>query len=159
MLKKEKTMKKSFVWFIFVLFSLLLLFGCGLVRKKSEKVKDAGNIAGIVFDVTTIQPLSGAIIYVEEMKTIGTKTDTLGRFWLSSIPIGEYKIQAEKIYYYRAKISEVKVSNDSTSLVLCPLVHTSIPEEPHWYPWQENKVKCDSTEFYRTYYKTLLRKK
>ncbi len=154
-------MKKSLIWFIPVLFSLLLLFSCSSFRKKaeSEKVKKTGNIAGIVFDVQTMQPLSGAVVYVEGMITIGTKTDALGRFWLSSIPVGEYKILAEKIYYYRGEIREVKVYNDSTSIVLHYLVTMAIPERPYWGIWEDNKVKCDSIEFYSNYYRVLLREK
>ena len=138
-------------------------------RKKFEEIfyiqpvtKDSryktGNIAGIVVDKQTMRPLSGAVVYVEGMPTIGTKTDTLGRFWLSNVRMGEYKIQAQKITFHSTRISNVKVFNDSTSIVLFNLVTMAI-ERPHGYIWQENKVKCDSTEFYNNYYKTLLRKK
>lgn len=141
-------------------------------RKKFEEIfyiqpvtKDSryktGNIAGIVFDIQTMQPLSGAWVYIEGMREMGTstKSDTLGRFWLSNVRVGKYNIRAEKIYYYSGMISEVKVANDSTSIVLFRLVYTLIPERPWPYPWEENKVKCDSAEFYNNYYKALLRKK
>jgi hypothetical protein len=119
-----------------------------------------GNIAGIVYDVSTMEPLSGAWVYIEGMREMGTKSDTLGRFWLSSVSDGEYSIQASQIGFFVSKILNVKVYNDSTSIILFNLINLAIPEKPyHSYPWQENKVKCDSTEFYNNYYKTLLRKK
>jgi len=154
-------MKRSFIPFILLLFSLSLIFSCGSLRKKteSEKAKKTGNIAGIVLDVITEETLAGAAVYIEGLQTIGTKTDTLGRFWLYSIPIGEYSVQASHIGFYTGRIPDVKVYDDSTSIVLFNLVTMAIPERPHWYSWQEKKVKCDSTEFYSTYYKTLLRKK
>jgi len=154
-------MKRSFIPLILLLFSLWLLFSCGSLRKKteSEKAKKTGNIAGIVLDVITEETLAGAAVYIEGLQTIGTKTDTLGRFWLYSIPIGEYSVQASHIGFYTGRIPDVKVYDDSTSIVLFNLVTMAIPERPHWYSWQEKKVKCDSTEFYNNYYKTLLRKK
>lgn len=125
-----------------------------------KKNLGTGNIAGIVVDKQTLLPLSGAVVYVEGMPTIGTKTDTLGRFWLSSVSDGEYSIQASQIGFFVSKILNVKVYNDSTSIILFNLVNLAIPEKPyHSYPWQENKVKCDSLEFYASYYKTLLRKR
>ncbi len=162
MLKKEKTMGKRFIWFIFVLFSLLLLFGCGSFRKKagSDKAKKTGNVAGIVFESVTGEPLSGANVYVEGMTTIGTKTDTLGRFWLSSVPGGEYVFWAKKIPFHGTRVSNLKVVKDSTSIVVCDLAPSAIPEhQSRWYIWQGVRAKCDSTEFYNNYYKTLLRKK
>jgi hypothetical protein len=52
----------------------------------------------------------------------------------------------------------VIVFNDSTSIVLFNLVTMAI-ERPYGYIWEENKIKCDSLEFYASYYKTLLRKR
>ncbi len=158
MLKKEKTMGKRFIWFIFVLFSLLLLFGCGSLRKKteSEKVKKTGNIAGIVFDSQTMQPLVGANVYVEGVATIGTKSDTLGRFWLSSVPAGEYTIWATKIPYSGTKISKVEVFADSTSIVMSKLCPSLIPEWWWcWGDWDGKIIKTDSISFFKNYEKLL----
>jgi len=155
-------MRKRFILFIILLFSLSLLFSCGSLRKKteSEKAKKTGNIAGMVFDVQTMQPLSGANVYAEGITTIGTKTDTLGRFWLSAVPVGEYVFWAKKIPFHGTRVSNLKIVKDSTSIVVCDLAPSAIPEhQSRWYIWQEIRAKCDSTEFYSNYYKTLLRKK
>jgi len=118
-----------------------------------------GNIAGMILDAITGEPLAGVTVLIEKIPTKGTRSDTLGRFWLSYISVGEYSIQASQIGFYTGKISNVKVFDDSTTIVLFNLRTMAIPERPHSYSWLGNKIKCDSTEFYKNYYKTLLRKK
>ncbi len=154
-------MKKGFVWFIFILFSLLLLYSCGSLRKKAEqeKGKKTGNIAGIVFDVTTMQPLSGTVVYIEEVQTIGTKSDSLGRFWLSNVRLGEYKILAQKITFHTTKISNVKVFNDSTSIVVFRLCIAAIEPWGCSGEWDGKIIKTDSASFFRTQYKDLVKNK
>lgn len=155
-------MKRSFILFIFLVFSLSLLFGCGSFRKKtdSEKAKKTGNIAGIVLESNTGQPLSGVTLSLEGIPGRGAKSDTLGRFWISSVPAGEYVFWAKKIAFNATRVSNLKVTKDSTSIIVCDLNPGAIPErDQRWYSWQENKARCDSTEFYNNYYKALLRKK
>jgi len=154
-------MKKSLILFICFLFSLSLIFSCSSFRMKteSEKAKKTGNIAGIVFDGNTGEPMAGVTIYIKEIQTIHTRSDSLGRFWLSFVPIGGYEVWAERIYYYRGEIKEVEVFNHSTSIVLYYLRHTTIPERPHWYDWDGKIIKTDSISFFITQYKNLLKKK
>jgi hypothetical protein len=141
----------------------LSLFGCGSFRKKtgSEKVKEIGNIAGIVFDGSSGEPLSGTSIYIEEMPVIRTTSDSLGKFWLSSVPLGDYKIWAEKTGFpINRRISHLIVFQDSTSLAVFRLYPSAHPRgDLRWIPWTGKTIVIDSVDFYNSYSKKLLRKK
>jgi hypothetical protein len=156
-------MKKNLILFIILLFSLLSLFGCGSFRKKtgSEKVKEIGNIAGIVFDGSSGEPLSGTSIYIEEMPVIRTTSDSLGRFWLSSVSLGDYRIWVEKDGFpINRRISHLRVAQDLTSLVVFRVYPSAHPEDNlRWIPWTEKKIAIDSADFFKNYSKKLLRKK
>lgn len=156
-------MKKNLILFIILLFSVWLLFSCGLFRRKTgyEKVKKTGNIAGVVLDGSNGEPLAGASIYIEEMPEIRTTSDSFGKFWLSSVPLGDYKIWAEKTGFpINRRISHLIVCQDSTSLAVFRLYPSVHPRgDLRWISWTGKRIVIDSSDFYNSYSKKLLRKK
>lgn len=157
-------MKRSFILFIFLVFSLSLLFGCGSFRKKteSEKAKKTGNIAGIVFESDTGDPLNGVTLSLEPTLGRGARSDTLGRFWISHVPPGEYVFLANKIPFSGTKVSHLKVVKDSTSIVVCRLCSSGIPEWWWcWSDWEANDrvIKTDSTSFFKKDYRNIQKNK
>lgn len=149
-------MKKNLILFILLPFLLSVVFSCGSVRKKteSEKVKKTGNIAGIVLDGS--QPVGGSEITLEEIPGRVARSDTLGRFWLSSVPVGGYALQANKLPYHGTRVSHLQIARDSTSIVICRLYPSLIPES--WWcrgDWAAERkvIKTDSVSFFQRDYK------
>lgn len=78
---------------LFIQFSLLLgLLGSTAATAQNE------SIEGIVRDAATQQALPGVNVVIVGT-TYGTATDTNGRFVLSSIPVGDYRLTASFIGY------------------------------------------------------------
>ncbi len=156
-------MKKSLILSICLL-SLFLIFNCSSARKKieSENMKKTGNIAGIVLESNTGQPLSGVTLSVEPSLGRGARSDTLGRFWISNVSPGEYTFLANKIPFSGTKVSHLKVVKDSTSIVVCRLCSSGIPEWWWcWSDWTEDRkvIKTDSVSFFSTQNRILFREK
>lgn len=152
-------MKKSFILTILM---RAILSGLILDNGSGQKAK-RGNIAGVVLDDVSGEPLFGASIYFEGISGSYRVRDTLGRFWLPSIPVGEYNLWAGMIGYNQMRVSHLRVTDGMTSLVAFRLSTTLVTFKKRrvgdqWQRWQDNKVSCDSTEFFQHYYKKLLRK-
>ena len=70
------------------------------------------TIKGSVVDLDTQTPLIGATVIIRGSDPLrGATTDTEGYFWISSVPIGRYDIQANYMGYKPNIIPEIVVSS------------------------------------------------
>lgn len=87
-------MRKIYLSFGFILFTLI-----SFAQKN-------GKISGIAFDTITKQPIAGATVTVVEKKDSSlvsfTMTDNAGRFELSGIRNGEYRLMISHVNYHNS---------------------------------------------------------
>lgn len=87
---------------IFYLSLICILFSVSAFAQKK------GSIKGVAFDTLTRQPVAGATITLVEKKDSSlvsfTMTDNGGRFELSGIPNGEYRLMITHVNYHNSNI-------------------------------------------------------
>jgi len=88
---------------------------------------DTGIIEGIVTDVQTKESISGVNIIIEGT-TLGTLTHINGRYSISGVPTGRYKVIASRIGY-KPMMNRVIVSMNEVSILNFELLETAIPIE------------------------------
>ena len=88
---------------------------------------DNGVIEGIITDVRTKEPISNVNIIIEGT-TLGTLTHTNGRYIISGVPTGKYKVIASRIGYKPA-MNRVIISTNKASILDFELLKTAIPLE------------------------------
>ena len=88
---------------------------------------DTGVIEGIITDVRTKEPISDVNIMLEGT-TLGTLTHTNGRYFISGVPTGKYKVIASRIGYKPA-FNRVIISTNKASILDFELLKTAIPLE------------------------------
>lgn len=85
--------------------SLLLLMSINVVVAQSRQV-----VTGVVTDKITSLPIQFANVSVlNSQPSIGSATDSLGRFILYNVPIGRYDIKVSFIGYNDRVVREVLV--------------------------------------------------
>lgn len=87
-----------------------------------------GSIGGIVKDKTTGEALMGATVQIEGTTT-GTVTDLDGRFLLSDIPAGHYRISIQYISYNPLQINDIHVTAGKTTVVEAEMTEASLALE------------------------------
>ena len=94
---------------IITLSTLLLALGTII-----SHAQGTGSFKGKIIDQTTKQPISGATITIHKT-ALGTTTDSLGIFFINSIPIGSISVSISSIGFQTKFISEVIISQHKTS--------------------------------------------
>ena len=79
------------------LFSVLVLLSISIGIGIAAEVPN-GRIAGVVIDASSKEPLSGATLYVEELKKT-ILTDEKGEYAVLDVPIGTYTIIVNYVGY------------------------------------------------------------
>jgi hypothetical protein len=117
--------------------------------------QDFGSLEGLVCDSTENQNLPYVNIILLDTK-IGTFSDTLGRFELNNIPVGEYNIEFSYIGYSKKKLERLRIFKDSTLFIKislfnceydvlgrknCPICKKSDEVIPIVYGWPSRKTK------------------
>jgi len=87
---------------------------------------DKGNISGTVTDASTGNGISGATVVTG---SFSTTTDTTGKFTLSNIPVGVYKLTASAQGYNSAESDFVGVAAGQTSEVNFALSAVQAPNQ------------------------------
>ncbi|UCH11055.1 MAG: carboxypeptidase-like regulatory domain-containing protein [Fidelibacterota bacterium] len=88
----------------------------------------SGKIAGRVTDSSTGQPLPGANVVVEGT-TLGAAADENGEYYILNVGPGWYEVRAQVIGYTIARVLEVRVQSDITTVVNVELAPTIIEGE------------------------------
>src|SRR5215471_7216816 len=83
----------------------LLLLSFGAFAQSSQTVR------GVVTDRTSEKPLPGVTVVVAGTDpVIGTTTDTLGRYILTSVPLGRHQLSFGSAGYHGVSIPEVLIT-------------------------------------------------
>jgi hypothetical protein len=88
----------------------------------------SGKIAGRVTDTATGQPLPGANVVVEGTN-LGAAADEKGEYYILNVGPGWYEVRAQVIGYTIARVLEVRVQSDITTVVNMELTPTIIEGE------------------------------
>jgi hypothetical protein len=107
-------MRKIYLSLVFVLFASVAF------------TQRNGNIKGVAFDTLSRQPVAAATVTVVEKKDSSlvsfTMTDNAGRFQLSGIPNGEYRLLITHVNYHNSNIfftvSDTNKSHDLTNITM-----------------------------------------
>ncbi|MCP4566425.1 MAG: carboxypeptidase-like regulatory domain-containing protein, partial [FCB group bacterium] len=102
-----------------ILTALLLLVGQILIAKPS------GRISGIVTDSQTGEDLNGVSVMIDGTNK-GAKTDLDGKFLISNIPPGTYRLMATSVGFCTVLVLDVEVLADSTTYVLIRMTKSVI---------------------------------
>lgn len=73
--------------------------------------KPTQTVRGVIIDSQTKVPIEFASVQIVELPTLGSVTDSLGRFRLSNIPVGRYTIQTSLMGYRTQLITELSVTS------------------------------------------------
>ncbi|UCD36981.1 MAG: carboxypeptidase-like regulatory domain-containing protein, partial [Fidelibacterota bacterium] len=87
-----------------------------------------GKIAGRVIDAETGDPLAGANVVVEGTN-LGAAADELGEYYILNVTPGYYEVRAQVIGYATARVLEVRVQSDITTVVDIELTPTVVEGE------------------------------
>lgn len=105
-----KRMKRKFYFLLFA----LMFVGNGAFAQVRE-----GQITGIVIDNTDEEPLTGATVYIEELKK-GNIAGKHGEFSFSGIPFGTYTLSVKYIGYH-TQASKLTVSKENAKRTIVRL--------------------------------------
>ncbi len=85
-----------------------------------------GTITGKLIDYHSNEPIYGAKIVLEKT-TYTTKTDKAGKFTLSNIPPGTYKLNIFHSRYPSGGAKPITVKKDSTSIFDLSMMESATP--------------------------------
>jgi outer membrane receptor protein involved in Fe transport len=108
---------------------LVLLMGA------TVHAQDQGSVSGVVVSSWDGTPLGGATVTVRGT-TLGTQTDSSGRFQLDGVPMGEQVLRFSKSGYASAVVSDVRVLPGQTTTVNGNL-------RPEFYEMEEYEVTAE----------------
>ncbi len=100
---------------------LSAFFFCALILPARAQT---GSIRGTVVDATTQQPLPGVNVVLADT-SIGTATDTNGRFEITGLPPGTYTVRASFIGYAPQSKAEIRVRSSRPTQVTFELEERS----------------------------------
>lgn len=113
--KKHIKMKTFFHTFMMVGILLTTLFSAN-----AQTIKQ--TLKGKVFDQTTLEPLLGATIVVENTNpSIGVVTDENGHFTVENLPIGRYNLHVSYVGYETTIVAQVMVTSGKEVVLEVPL--------------------------------------
>lgn len=98
---------------IYLTFIILIVLLHSPVNLLSQKTQKTYQVSGELIDINTRKPLAFAVVLLYksgEKTNYYSITDTLGRFTISNVPYGIYKIQASLLGYKNFMTEEFKTS-------------------------------------------------
>ena len=116
-------MKQLFQIFL----SVIMLTGVGITDAVAAETPNA-HIEGVVIDAASKEPLSGATLFIEELKKT-VLTDANGEYSVPDIPVGTYTITINYVGY-TSKTQKISVSadNDKKSIIRLTAQSQSLKE-------------------------------
>jgi len=87
----------------------------GLVTATTAVAQSNGKISGRVVDASNGEALIGVNIVIDGQPSLGTVTDTEGRYFLLSVPPGTYTVVMSYIGFSNTRFEEVDVSSGRTT--------------------------------------------
>lgn len=78
-------------------------------RQKTQKLTQ--TIRGVVVDSKTNTPIEFATVRVVHSATLGSTTDSLGRFRIEHVPVGRHNIEASYVGYSTGVLNEIPVTS------------------------------------------------
>jgi TonB-linked SusC/RagA family outer membrane protein len=84
-----------------------------------------GSLTGIVRDVGSQQPLSGAEVTIAAVPGLGGRTDAKGRFGIANVPAGQHEVRARMLGYKPAS-QTVTVRDGAATDVTFDLAQTAL---------------------------------
>jgi TonB-linked SusC/RagA family outer membrane protein len=98
-----------------VLIAFLLVLASSLVTV-AQAQGGAGLVTGIVSDSATGQPVGEALVTVLGTR-LGARTDNVGRYTITGVPAGTYRIEARRLGYRPVTVPSVVVPDGGTVTV------------------------------------------
>jgi outer membrane receptor protein involved in Fe transport len=109
------------------LFSVLVLLSINIGIGIAAEVPN-GRIAGVVIDASSKEPLSGATLYVEELKKT-ILTDEKGEYAVLDVPIGTYTIIVNYVgYTSKTQKIQASVETDKKGIICLTAQSQSLKE-------------------------------
>jgi outer membrane receptor protein involved in Fe transport len=109
------------------LFSVLVLLSISIGIGIAAEVPN-GRIAGVVIDASSKEPLSGATLYVEELKKT-ILTDEKGEYAVLDVPIGTYTITVNYVgYTSKTQKIQASVETDKKGIIRLTAQSQSLKE-------------------------------
>lgn len=102
-------MKNLYKLFIF---SIIFVHFSAMIFAQSK----VGKISGRVIDANNGEPIIGANVLIEGTN-IGSATDLDGKFEIKNIPAGTYNLQISYISYASARIENLKIEEEKTTII------------------------------------------
>lgn len=90
-------------------------------ESNSSGKKPMQTVRGVVIDSRTKVPIEFASVQIAELPTLGSVTDSLGRFRLSNVPVGRYTIQTSLLGYRTQLITESSVTSSKEVYLVIPV--------------------------------------
>lgn len=123
------------------LFLLIILSSCILFAGSTGKIK------GKVTDQETGEELIGVNVMIEGTK-LGASTNSQGNYFIVNVPPGKYSLETEYIGYTNIKITNVKVTADSTTLINIRLSPSTLESEQIVVTAERPEIHKDVTATY-----------
>lgn len=110
-----------------IILSVIMLTGVGITGVVAAETPNA-HIEGVVIDAASKEPLSGATLFIEELKKT-VLTDANGEYSVPDIPVGTYTITINYVGY-TSKTQKISVSadNDKKSIIRLTAQSQSLKE-------------------------------
>lgn len=96
--------------------SVWLVSVAGVLLVSLALAGTTGKIAGTVTDAKSGEPLPGVNLVIAGT-SLGAATDASGRYFMISIPPGEYSLRVTMMGYQTTEIKKVKISLDQTTRI------------------------------------------
>lgn len=78
---------------------------------KEQKQLPTQTIRGVVMDAKTNTPIEFATVMVTDNSSLGSTTDSLGRFRINHVPVGRCNLQTSYVGYNPSILSEIPVTS------------------------------------------------
>jgi ferric enterobactin receptor len=123
MLDSSALSVSRFAGFIRITFLLLFMVAAAIpASAQGQDDKSTGKISGTVLDSATLQPVGYASIGLEQMdskkEVNGTSTDENGKFILTNVPFGTYRLVIYFVGYQTGYKTNIVISGSNTQVVL-----------------------------------------
>jgi len=116
-------MKKSLI------LKLGIVFIIGILFLNVQSAYAASKITGFVYEKESGSPLPGANVFIQtDEQTLGSATDTKGKFTISNVPPGEYVLNVTYIGYQKASVN-ISVGPDETVEIDVEMTHETVKGE------------------------------
>lgn len=127
---------------LFVIF-MMCCFNCtNTFLNKTNQSKLTGDIYGKVYVSGNSKLVKNIQVFIQN-KAFATRTDSNGYFYITNVPPGLYSVTARTKGYGDCTINQVKVSNDSITI----LSQHSIYESTYIRKWDGIKIKRVNINF------------